>query len=516
MRKLFVFIFLFAFVHSNAQSDSVKIEITNVGKKINSAYSDFAPVISADGSMMIFTSRRPVTEKEKKKGKEAPETVYQSEYDAEKDEWTEAEILSETVNIPTYNNSAIALSADGQRMLLYKDDIKGNGDIYESVLKGTEWSAPEKLPAPINSDYHESSAAYSPDGNTIIFVSNRPGGLGGRDIWYCTKLRKNGKWGDAKNIGKEINTDKHEEGVYMHPDGKTLYFGSQGHNSIGGLDIFISVEGKLKWSEPVSIGEPINTTGDDAYFVIEASGKFGYYTSQHEGGLGEKDIYKVTFTRETKSETKKPDGPKLILLKGVITDEKDGHYLEATIQVIDNEKNEILSTLVSNSSTGKYLVTLPAGKNYGIYVNAKGYLFHSENFDVNDTAQYTEVIKDIALKKLEVGSQIVLNNIFYDFDKSSLRTESMAELDKLTELMKDNPSLTIEISSYTDNKGSDEYNLKLSQARAQSVVDYLIGKGTDTKRMTAKGYGEGSPRATNDTDEGRQQNRRTEFKILSK
>jgi outer membrane protein OmpA-like peptidoglycan-associated protein len=500
---------------SFSQNDSIKIEITNAGKGINSAFSDFAPVISADGSVMIFTSRRPFTEKEKKKNKEVLETIYSSEYDWGSDTWADAKKLSEKVNIPSFNNSAIGLSADGQKMLVYKDDEKGNGDIYESVLNGTEWSEPVKLPAPVNSDHHESSAAYSPDGNTIYFVSNRPGGMGGRDIWSSTILPKNGKWGDAKNLGKEINTEKHEEGVYLHPDGKTFYFGSQGHNSMGGLDIFTTVKKGVKWSKPENIGAPINTVGDDVYFVIEASGKFAYYTSAHEGGLGEKDIYKVTFTQIYKDETKSK-GPKLILLKGVISDEKDGHPLEATIQVVDNETNEILSTLTSNSSTGKYLVTLPAGKNYGIYVNAKEYLFHSENFDVNDTADYTEVIKDIALKKLEVGSQIVLNNIFYDFDKSTLRPESKTELDKLTELMNNNPTLKIELGSHTDSKGSDDYNMTLSQARAQSVVNYLIEKKIDVKRLVAKGYGEAKPRATNDTDEGRQQNRRTEFKILSK
>lgn len=516
MRYLISFCLFFISLNllSQGENDSVKIEITNAGKGINSEFSDFAPVISADGSVMIFTSRRPVTEKDIKKKKETLETIYSSEYDWGFEVWSDAKRLSETVNIPSFNNSAIGLSADGQRMLLYKDDVKGNGDIYESVLEGTEWSKPEKLPSPINSEHHESSAAYSPDGNTIYFVSTRPGGSGGRDIWYCTKL-KNGKWGDAKNMGKDINTDKHEEGVYMHPDGITFYYGSQGHDSKGGLDIFMTVKKGIKWTKPVNMGEPINTTGDDVYFVIEASGKYAYYTSAHEGGMGEKDIYKVTFKRIYKDEAKK-SGPKLILLKGVITDEKDGHPLEATIQVIDNEKHEVLSTLVSNSSTGKYLVTLPAGKNYGIYVNAKEYLFHSENFDVHDTSDYTEVIKDIALKKLEVGSQIVLNNIFYDFDKSTLRDESKTELDKLTELLTNNPSMKIEISSHTDSKGSDDYNLKLSQARAQSVVDYLIGKGIKPERMTAKGYGESSPRATNDTEEGRQQNRRTEFKILSK
>jgi flagellar motor protein MotB len=395
-------------------------------------------------------------------------------------------------------------------MLLYRDDISGNGDIYESQLQGTQWTEPVRLPEPVNSEQHESSASISPDGRTIYFVSDRDGGQGGRDIWYCTQDAA-GKWGDAKNIGDPINTRDDEEGVFIHPDGKTIYFSSKGRFTYGGYDIFKSELQNGVWSEPENMGEPINTTGDDFFFVIDAKGTTGYYTSSMKGGFGDKDIYKITF-----SPIKKKKGPKLILLKGIISDELNGKPLEASIEIIDNEKNVVLFKLTSNSATGKYLVSLPSGKNYGISVNGKGYLFHSENFNVLDTASYIEINKDIQLKKLEVGNKIVLNNIFYDFDKATLRPESIHELERLLALMKDNPTLKIELASHTDSKGTDEYNLKLSQARAQSVVDYLISKNISKDRLVAKGYGESVPIATNDTDEGRQLNRRTDFKILSK
>jgi outer membrane protein OmpA-like peptidoglycan-associated protein len=207
---------------------------------------------------------------------------------------------------------------------------------------------------------------------------------------------------------------------------------------------------------------------------------------------------------------------KLTILKGIITDAKNGKELEAAIDLIDNDKNEVLATFKSNSATGKYLVTLPSGKNYGIAVKKDGYLFHSENFNLPDNADYQEFSKDVALKKIEVGSVIVLRNIFFDFDKATIRPESANELDRLIKLLQDNPTLKIELGSHTDSKGSDEYNMKLSDNRSKSVVDYLITKGIPAGRLVAKGYGETKPIDTNDTDAGRQNNRRTEFKILEK
>ena len=207
----------------------------------------------------------------------------------------------------------------------------------------------------------------------------------------------------------------------------------------------------------------------------------------------------------------------LTILKGVITDELTKQPLEATIEIVDNLKNSVIATFTSNSSTGKYLVSLPAGRNYGIAVKKDNYLFHSENFDIPGTAAYQEVVKDIALNNIAVGSKIILKNIFFDFDKATLRPESTNELERLTNLLKlDAPTLKIEISGHTDSKGADDYNKALSNSRAKAVVDYLVTKGIAAKRLTSVGYGEEQPIATNDTDEGRQLNRRTEFKVLSK
>jgi len=263
------------------------------------------------------------------------------------------------------------------------------------------------------------------------------------------------------------------------------------------------------WTAPVNSGKPLNTPGQDVFFVLQANGIRGYYASSAAGGFGNEDIYIVNFEKIKR-------GPKLAVLKGKIFDEKTGEPVAAEIEIANNQNLNEKFSLNSNSSTGNFLLTLPSGKNYGITVNGIGYLFHSENFFMPDSADYIEIEKNIGLKKLEVGSTIVLNNIFYDFDKSTLRNESVNELDKLADLLTQNNTITIELSSHTDGKGAEDYNVRLSQARAQSVVDYLKGKGIPESRLIPKGYGKSKPVATNETEEGRQLNRRTEFKIISK
>lgn len=517
----------------------VRVFIDNVGPEINSPYSDYGPVISADESIMLFTSRRPTTTG----GKIDPningyfEDIYVSTRKGGK--WSTAVNMGPPINTDDHDANS-GLSADGQKFLIYIGRADGkNGDIFESELKGSYWSKPERMNKNINTDYHESSACYTPDGKTVYFVSDKPdGGLGDRDIYMSTKDEKD-RWGKAVNLGSAINTRYGEEGVFMHPDGKTMYFSSQGHKSMGGYDIFKSVFENGKWSEPENLGYPVNTPDDDVFFVTSASGKHGYYASFNANGYGEKDIYVVTFLGPEKemilnnednllaslaapiketviAPVVEVKAAALTILKGVITDALTTKPLEATIELIDNQKNEVVASFTSNSATGKYLVSLPAGKNYGIAVKKEGYLFHSENFDIPATAAFQEVTKDIALNNVSVGTKIILKNIFFDFDKATLRPESTNELQRLTKLLTDVPTLKIEISGHTDSKGAADYNQKLSQNRAKAVVDYLVKAGIAADRLTFAGYGKDQPIATNDTDDGRQMNRRTEFKIISK
>jgi outer membrane protein OmpA-like peptidoglycan-associated protein/tetratricopeptide (TPR) repeat protein len=516
----------------------IRVFIDNVGPEINSSYPEYGPVITADESVLMFTSRRPGTTggKMDQDLNEPFEDIYVS-YN-KNGKWTQAVNMGKPINTEGHD-ATMGLAPDGQTLLIYLDE-KGNGNIFQCDLKGEVWSKPERLNKNVNTDYHESSASLAADGKRMFFVSNRPDGLGDRDIYMSTKDEK-GKWGKAVNLGPTINTQWGEEGIFIHPDGKTIYFSSQGHKTMGGYDIFKSVwdETTKTWSTPENLGYPVNTPDDDVFFVVSASGKHGYYASFNGNGYGEKDIYLITFLGPEKpmvmnnednllaslaapvketviAPTVQIKEAQLTILKGVITDAMTKKTLEATIDLIDNVKNEVVASFTSNSSTGRYLVSLPAGRNYGIAVKKEGYLFHSENFDIPATAAFQEVTKDVELKNVAVGSKIILKNIFFDFDKATLRPESTNELERLTQLLKDVPTLKIEISGHTDSKGADDYNKKLSDNRAKAVVAYLIGKGIAADRLTAVGYGEEQPIATNDTDEGRQMNRRTEFKILSK
>ncbi|MBI4646663.1 MAG: OmpA family protein [Bacteroidia bacterium] len=501
-------------------ANPVNVKIENLGGSVNTGYAEYCPIITADESSMIFTSRRDNTTGG---GKDpAIDDYYEDLYITWQEDgvWTAPINMGKPVNTDSHD-ATVGLSPDGQELLIYKDD-NGDGNIYRCELKGSEWSAPMKLNENINSKSQEPSACFSFDGKTLYFVSDRPGGYGGKDI-YISHKDETGNWGQAKNLGGIINTGYDDDGVFMHPDGVTLYFSSVGHKTIGGYDIFMSRFENGIWSEPQNLGYPINSSDDDVFFVISASGKHGYYSSVKTQGFGNKDIYRVTFLQDTTVEMEvRTKEPKLTLLKGIVRDAKTEKPLEAEIEIIDNTGNETVAIFKSNSESGKYLVSLPSGKNYGISVQAKGYIFHSENFDIEEKEGYQEINKDIYLKKPEIGVNIILKNIFFDYGKAVLRNESVTELERLIDLLNKYPELKIEISGHTDSKGDNEFNLNLSQQRANAVVSYLIGHNISNSRLIAIGYGETHPVAPNespdgtDNPEGRAMNRRTEFKITGK
>jgi outer membrane protein OmpA-like peptidoglycan-associated protein len=340
----------------------------------------------------------------------------------------------------------------------------------------------------------------------------------------CEKLA-NGKWSKAVNLGPKINTEYDEESPFILPDGVTLYFASKGHESMGGFDIFTStLSDDGLWSTPENIGFPINTTDDDVFYVPTKDEKHAYYASAKEWGYGDLDIYKLSIITAKKI---------VAHLKGIIFDELSYKPLEAKLQVSDAKTGDIIASFSSNSETGDYYVSLPTGKKYNLTVSADKYLSHNEIVDIPDTISNPEINKAIILQKLqtiapkenkimldnkevEVGQRIILNNVFFDFDKFTLRPESAVELDKWVKFLKDNPTLKIEISGHTDNKGTAEYNYTLSDNRAEAVRDYFVENGVNKDRMTWRGYGFDEPIASNSTDEGRQKNRRTEIKITSK
>ncbi len=520
-------------------ADSVRVFIDNMGDSVNTKYSDYSPMISADQSMLVFTSKRanPYNKKIDPWG-EYDENIWVSYRVGKK--WTKAVDMGKPLNTAE-NDATIGLSPDGQKMFTYYG--KKGGDIMYSEMDGDSWSSPKYFDEVNSSEGHESAASFSYDGRTIYFVSNNTNkvqNFGDHDI-YKIVLDEKGKWSDPINLGATINTPYDEVDVFMHPDGRTMYFSSDGHTTMGGYDVFkTTLQDDGSWSEPENIGYPINTPGDERFFVLGGSGRIGYYSSSKDGGMGEYDVYEIIFLGPEKklqmmtenlliasqSNSVKQEvvieksveikTSRLTIVKGVVSDAfaKELTYLEATIEISDNETGKIISTLKSNSATGKFLIPLPSGKNYGIAVKKDGYLFHSENFDIPQTSTYQEVSLDIKLMKIKKDSKIVLRNVFFETGSAKLDPKSFVELDNLTKILTDNPTMKIEIGGHTDNQGSYALNQKLSQDRAQAVVNYIAQK-IDKSRLTFKGYAYDQPVADNATAEGRAQNRRVEFKIVS-
>ncbi|ABG58832.1 OmpA family protein [Cytophaga hutchinsonii] len=485
----------------------VKMTITNLGASVNSAYPDYNPAISVDESTIIYTSRRPnstgglISEMDG----HYFEDIYMSNKQTN-NSWGTSIQIDQTINT-TSHDACVGLSSEGQTMIVYKDD--GGGDLYYSNLSGQNWSKPISFGKAINTDGWEACGNFSPDGNYLFFVSNKKGGFGGTDIYYAVKNAA-GVWGAPVNMGPEINTKEDEFSPYLHADGKTFYFSSQAHTSMGGFDIFqstidLSMQPIAVKSKPENLGYPINTVGDEIYFVWSADNKRAYFSSAREGGLGDKDLYLLERPVAKAA---------LVLLKGTISDCKTKEFIQASITVTDIESGKLIGKYVSNSSTGKYIVTLPAGKNYSITVEAKGYLFHSKNINIPKLEEFKEIDDVICLDKIDIGTTIVLNNVFFDVNKSTLRKESETELDKLFDILSKNPKIKIEVAGHTDSDGDTQANLTLSDARAHTVKDYLIGKGISADRIIYVGHGEGKPVVPNDTPENKQLNRRTEIKIL--
>jgi len=524
-------------------NNPVRIFIDNLGRGVNTKYPEYGPYINADETILMFTSARDNTTGGKTDDRDLNffEDIYISNKSG--DIWRDASNPGKPLNTDSHD-AIVGVSPDGKHALIYKGEDNG-GDIFECrINEEGEWGKPKRLPKEINTKYHESSASFSPDMEALYFVSDKPDGFGGKDIYYTSLRIKGNKekldYEDAVNLGAVINTRYDEQGVFMDVEGKTLYFSSKGHNTMGGYDVFKTILKNGKWTKPVNLGYPINTADDDIFFSFSRDGRHAYYSSFDPDGYGNRDIYMITLLGPEKEVAFMEDYD-FLAFKTVIVKENlmldkvevkesqitivKGKVLDAItleplggvpVEIYDNALGRMISSFESNTNTGEYMVSLPSGRNYGFSANAKDYLFHSENLIIPPAISVQEIYMDMLLHKVKVGSKIILKNIFFDFDKTTLRPTSTAELDRLTKMLNDIPTLKIEISGHTDNIGSDEYNKNLSEGRAKTVVDYLIDKGIDRERLTFAGYGESQPIETNDTEEGRQMNRRTEFEVLSK
>jgi len=510
--------------------DEEKVWIDNL--VINSKDDELSPYLTMDGEILYFSSNR-----NKSIGD------YSSDFDIYYSNLKDRKFLSALpLNEINSSNDDIlsAISYDGQRLLHFKQE-DDNTDIFESKLNGENWSTSNRMMGDKltggNTNNNETFSSYHPRYKTLYYITDYS--LGNSDIFYSGIMNQQRNiWSRGQSAGI-VNSMLEEGSVYIHPDGKTMYFSSKGHNSIGGYDIFVSYLDDLgHWGKPINLGYPINTTYDELFYIPSASGRYAYMSSNRPGGMGGMDIYKVTFKGNDKpmlldfedqliSSIASPISDQIItqpvlinqksltVFKGKILDAVTEQPIEAKIDIIINESGQLYTSVISNSSSGKFLMSLPAGANYGISVEAEAYLFHSENFDLPIGDDFNIVNKDILLKNIKIGSNIALNNVFFKTEKWNLTPESFYELDKLVILLEDVPNLEIEISGHTDNTGSKVFNELLSQRRANAVVNYLIDKGIDENRLTAKGYGSSRPIANNDNSQGRALNRRTEFEIIN-
>ncbi len=518
-------------------AEPVRVIINNIGDKVNSTADDYYSIFGSGDSIMYLTSRRQHHEKAKRSELDNKfyEDIY---YSVNKDgEWGEAVNIGKPISDMGSNTAAVGLSADGKNLFVYKGDKQG-GNLYSSQVKKGSWSSPKSM-SRFNSKQRETGMSLSKDGKTIYFISSdEKETYGGKDVFFSERTAVN-KWGKPENIGRTINTTYDEEGVYISNDGQTLYFSSRGHNSMGGYDVFKSVKDDLgEWTSPVNLGYPINTPDDELFYSTDEGGKYAYYSADRLGSLGGKDIFQIFFLGSEKEMLMSTED---ILIAGTIDEKKTGFFtvpgllsidtsfiligkvydigsgegVKAKLDFIDVDKSKVVATTITNDS-GAYRAVLPEGKAYGVEIVATDYMLFLDMVDISRKASGEEIPVDFGLEKVEVGATVVLENIFFETGKATLKPESFPQLDQVVKFMESNRSISMEISGHTDNTGSLKTNTKLSQSRAEAVVDYLVEKGIDKSKLEAKGYAFSQPIAPNDTEEGRARNRRVEFKILGK
>ncbi len=469
-----------------------KVIITNLGDAINTEYPDFSPVVSLDEQTLIFTSRRPDLSALKEPNGEYFEDIFISR--VQNGQWTKAASIGSKVN--TLGHEAVVnLSADGRQLLVYRDDT-GNGNLYLSELTGEEWGAPKELAAPINSSAWESHACISADNKYLYFVSNREGGYGGKDIYKCLRL-PNGNWGPAQNIGPEINTKYDEDGVFIHPDGKQIYFASKGHNSMGGFDIFTSTINNENgyWTTPVNFGAPVNTPDDEVFYITTADGNRAFFSSDKEGGFGEKDIYMLTYP-----EVEQRD---ITVLIGRIINKTNFDISNNRIDIIDISNNDTIQTLEANSRSGKYGANLPLGKVYKTVYYVNGRLIFSEELDATKKEGYKVITREIPYisdsvvkvapileQKYVCNPKAALLHYFIYNEMQLIKSEEFKLFIKdLTVCFKANENITINIESSASKVPTNKYkdNIFLAKKRAndaeKNITQALIKNGVKKEKI---------------------------------
>lgn len=478
------------------------IILQNLGADINSENEEYINSVTADEQTLIFTR------KTKGEGNHLPAEKL---YIAYKDSvgWKTSPLQFDS--LIAVNAGALCVSPDGQTIwfaICGADDGFGSCDLYVSQRQKESWSQPQNLGPVINSISWETQPSISSDGKQLYFVSNRPGGVGNSDIWMST-LQSDGNWGLPIDLGTPVNTPADEYSPFIHSDGKTLYFASKGHPGMGGSDLFMTkLQPDGKWMKPVNLGYPINTSGDEISLIVNPMGDKGYISSTQKGGYGGFDIYSFKLPSTIRPEA-------VTYAKGIVMDAETKDPLSARFELTNLASDKVENSAYSSDFDGSFLICIQPGKEYSLTVTHPGYLFYSQHFALSEIKEASKpYILTIQLQKIKKDNAVILNNIFFETGSYVLLDRSVSELDRLVELLKNNPTLKIKISGHTDNQGDDKMNILLSENRANAVVEFLIKAGISPSRLSSSGYGKTMPIDTNDTDEGRAKNRRTEFKVI--
>lgn len=518
----------------NAMKNPVQFNPINLGAGVNTADPEYFPTITVDGQTILFT--RLVTDERVQNPNKKQEDFFVSNLSkitnlSENRVWEKAFPMPAAINT-VQNEGAPTISADGRSLIFvacamndageYGENRQGKGscDLFITKRLGNRWSDPENLPGYVNSNKWESQPSLSADGKTLYFIR----GLKNKkqqndaDIFVSTLL-DDGRWGPPTRLPNTINTDETEESVLIHPDGKTLYFSSRGHKGLGGLDIFMSrMDENGNWGTPLNLGYPINTRFDENSLMVDATGDLAFFASNRTGGFGDLDIYYFELPEQFKP-------VKTLYFDGFVYDKTTKNPIPGKFSLIDLKTGKEVVRAEADRVSGIFTVSLPTNCDYALNVSYPGYTFYSANFNMKLPVNQEVVHMDIPLIPINSIETVTLNNVFFALNQAVLQEESFVELAKLSLFLKANTALTIEIGGHTDTRGDEKENMKLSEARAKAVVDYLITQGIEVKRLQYKGYGETQPKISDDAinllktdkekEKAHQQNRRTEYKILN-
>ncbi|MCB9363795.1 MAG: OmpA family protein [Flavobacteriales bacterium] len=512
MKNIILYLFALCFCAMvNAQDfEVIKFDNDpeNLGPQVNSQFSETSPKISPDGKTLFVTRHT-----DSNNGKN---NIWYSQLNPD-GTWTEAKNIGTPLNVQGSATSVQSISPDGNTILLsnlyrYFDGSIAGGGCSVSWRQRGGWAFPKSQVIEKYQNLNSTVNYFlSNSGQFLLMAIEMKKGLGEKDIWVSFKDEKENEWTKPLNLGSVVNTKGDEFAPFLAADDKTLYYASDGHKGYGGADIWMTKrldDTWENWSTPINLGEKINTPEFDAYFSIDAGGEYAYFSSS-KSGEGKSDVFRIKMPQEAK-----PDP--VVLVYGKVFDKKTGQPITANINYELLPSGKEVGTAVTSPEDNIYKIVLPYGNNYGFMASADNYYSITENIDLKNLTEYKEIEVNLYLAPIEKNEAIRLNNIFFEFGESTLKEESFPELNRLIKLLTDNPTLNIEIAGHTDNVGSDSDNLELSKNRAASVVAYLTKGGVKANRLTSQGFGETKPIATNDTDEGKQLNRRVEFMVTSK